>query len=62
MGNGYLALTRREGEKLFFFIEDSNGTITKIRIDLNEITGNQVKIGIDAPKTVQIIRDELLSK
>jgi len=62
MGNGYLALTRRTGEELFLNIKDSNGSITEIRIDLNGIKGRQVRIGIDAPKTVEVVRGELLSE
>jgi len=62
MGNGYLALTRRTGEELFLYVNDSNGSTTEIRIDMNKINANTVKVGIDAPKTVDIVRGELLSE
>jgi len=47
-----LNLTRREGETLVF---DNN-----IRITINEIRGNQVRIAIEAPDDVDVVREELL--
>ena len=46
-----LVLTRRVGEALL--IGDD------VKITLLEIKGNQVRIGIDAPKSTTILRDEL---
>lgn len=47
-----LVLTRREGESLV--IEDD------IKVTVLSIKGNQVRIGIDAPESVPIHRQELL--
>lgn len=47
-----LILTRREGEMLY--IGDD------IRVTVTEVTGNAVKIGIDAPDEVTIMREELV--
>ena len=46
-----LALTRRKGESL---VINNN-----IQIDILEIRGDQVKIGISAPKEVPIYRKEV---
>lgn len=46
-----LALTRRKGESL---IINNN-----VEIDILEIRGDQVKIGISAPKEVPIYRKEV---
>lgn len=47
-----LVLTRREGETL---VIDGD-----IKVTVLSIKGNQVRIGIDAPKEVPIHRQELL--
>lgn len=47
-----LILTRREGETVV--LDDD------IRITIRAIKGKQVKVGIDAPDDVEIIREELL--
>lgn len=47
-----LVLNRREGEKLVI-----DGDITLI---ITKIRGNQVMIGIEAPKEVKILRGELI--
>ena len=49
-----LVLTRRLGESITIG-ED-------IRIIIVDVDGNQIKIGIDAPKTVKIYREELYAK
>jgi carbon storage regulator len=46
-----LVLTRRPGEKVF--ISDD------ITVTVLEIRGNRIRIGIDAPKQVPIVREEL---
>jgi carbon storage regulator len=50
-----LVLSRREGEVIV--LETSDGLI---RIKLTEYNGNQTRVGIDAPKSVRILREELL--
>jgi carbon storage regulator len=49
-----LTLTRRSGER----IRIGHDIIIVVR----EISGNQVKIGIEAPREVQIFREELYEK
>ena len=46
-----LVLTRRPGQSVY--IGDD------VKITLVEIKGNQVRIGIDAPSTVRIFREEI---
>ena len=46
-----LVLTRRPGQSVY--IGDD------IKITLVEIKGNQVRIGVDAPSTVRIFREEI---
>lgn len=47
-----LVLTRKVGEQIYI------GPDTKLTI--TEIRGNQIKVAIEAPKRVEIIRGELL--
>jgi carbon storage regulator CsrA len=49
-----LKVKRREGEALI--LETSDGPIT---IRLTEYNGNQTRVGIDAPQSVRIVREEL---
>ena len=49
-----LTLTRRSGER----IRIGHNIIITIR----EISGNQVKIGIDAPRNIHVFREELYLK
>ena len=49
-----LILTRRIGESII--INDD------IKVQVLGVTGNQVKIGVDAPKTVEIHREEIFRK
>jgi carbon storage regulator len=51
-GQTMLILTRKEGEKII--IADN------IEITIQAIKGGQVKIGIEAPDDVLIVRQELL--
>ncbi len=49
-----LTLTRRSGERIRIGQD--------ILITIKEIHGNQVKIGIEAPRSVQVFREELYTK
>ena len=49
-----LILTRRVGETIN--IGDN------IKITVTAISGNQVRIGIDAPKDVKVLREELVGR
>jgi carbon storage regulator len=52
-----LVLTRKETEEIVIKLE-SGETIT---ISIERISGERVKIGIDAPKHIPVIRRELLN-
>ena len=52
-----LALTRRESESIILTVDGK--TITVI---LHQIKNNQAKVAIDAPKEVEIVREELLDR
>jgi sRNA-binding carbon storage regulator CsrA len=65
---GYLALSRREGEQIRLTIDpgvDTEKLLQQllrdgITISVGEIAQRQVKIGIEAPKQVRVMREELL--
>lgn len=50
-----LVLTRSIGERLF--IQDG-----EIKIQVLEVKGNQVRIGIEAPKNITIHREEVFNR
>lgn len=50
-----LVLTRSVGERLFI----QNG---EIKIQVLEVKGNQVRIGIEAPKNISIHREEVFER
>ena len=50
-----LVLTRSVGEKLI--INDG-----EIKLSILEVKGNQVRIGIDAPRSVSVHREEIFQK
>ena len=50
-----LVLTRSVGERLF--IQDG-----EIKIQVLEVKGNQVRIGIEAPKDIAIHREEVFNR
>ena len=49
-----LVLTRKSGESLIIGDE--------VTVTVVEVRGNQVKIGIEAPDSIKIYREELLKK
>jgi len=61
-----LVLTRRPNELIYIYPEDLPPDMTvselfadgQIAIEVLGIKGNQVKIGIDAPKQLTILRDD----
>jgi len=62
-----LILTRKTGTAIILEItEEENGRQLedpiKVTITVTNIQSNQCKLGIDAPQTVRIIRDELIAK
>ena len=50
-----LVITRRDGESLFI------GN-TEIQVKVLDVKGNQVKIGVSAPKDVLVFREELAAQ
>lgn len=50
-----LVLTRSVGERLI--IKDG-----EIRLNVLEVKGNQVRIGIDAPKHISVHREEIYNR
>ena len=50
-----LVLSRREGEAII--LETSDGPIT---IRLTEYNGSQTRVGVEAPRSVKVLREELL--
>jgi carbon storage regulator len=50
-GGGVLIITRRAGERIMLG-ED-------IAIQVMEVSGNQVRLGIEAPKSVPVYREEI---
>lgn len=51
-----LVLTRRKQESFYI------GECGDIKVTVLEIKGNQIKIGIDAPKTIPVNRSEIFEK
>jgi carbon storage regulator len=52
MSEGYLILSRRRGESI---IIDGD-----IKVTILDTRGNQTRVGIQAPKEVEILREELI--
>ena len=53
-----LILTRRIGESIILLGE----SVEPSKITILEVNGLQVRVGIDAPKEVNIVREELLKE
>ncbi|MCD6056466.1 MAG: Global regulator protein family [Gammaproteobacteria bacterium] len=49
-----LIITRRPGESFFI------GENLEIRVTLMKLSGNQIRVGIDAPPSFHILREELI--
>lgn len=54
-----LSLSRYPGESLYLFDKDNN-PIAQIKI--NSTKGNQVSVGIQANKSIGIVRNELIEE
>ena len=52
-----LVLTRREGDTVI--LETSDGPI---EVSIAEINGSQIRVGFNAPKSVSIVRGELMKR
>jgi sRNA-binding carbon storage regulator CsrA len=60
MANGTLVLARKLHQPLYLEYIDQNGKLQAINLMISEISGQQVKVVINAPKTVSITRGELI--
>jgi sRNA-binding carbon storage regulator CsrA len=66
---GYLVLTRHEGEQIKLSIDPGVDTEALLKhllrdgitIHVGELHGGKVKIGVDAPREILVLRDELTS-
>lgn len=63
---GMLILTRRTGEETIIgeagTLYDKHGTPIKITFTVLGVKGNQVRIGIDAPREVRVDRAEIAAR
>jgi len=55
--NGCLVLTRRAGERIILTVGD-----TVIELETLGINRNQVRLGFKAPRSVAIVREEIIGK
>ena len=55
--NSRLVVTRREGERLTIKTSDCD-----IEIELDEMLSNQCRIAVYAPRSVKVLRNELLEE
>jgi len=53
-----LVLSRNEGESIIFNLPSGE----QITVTLTEYSGLQTKVGIEAPKDVKVLREELLNE
>lgn len=54
-----LALTRKEGDRIWLYHPESGLVIW---VTVADIDRNKVRLAIDAPNSVKILRDELLPR
>ena len=65
---GYLILTRHEGDQIRLTIDPGVDTVKLlehllrdgITLHVAEIAGTRVRIGVEAPRSVLVLRDELV--
>lgn len=57
--NTKLVLARKEGESLTIQVPDSDGTTKTIFIDIAKIGTTSIKVLVEAPSDVSILRYEL---
>jgi len=56
MINGHLSLTRRPLEELIFQVEDSNGKTVEVTQVISHISGDQVRVSIEAHSKCENIK------
>jgi len=62
MSNGHLVLTRKPNETLCFSVKDSDGSVTDFTLAIDQVNGVQVRLSVNAPANVQVLRKELLEQ
>jgi len=62
MEHGTLALTRKPNQTVSMQFVDDTGTTQEITLTISNVRGNQIRMAIDAPKSVTVLRGELLSQ
>lgn len=60
MKNGTLALTRKLYDSIEMFYSDENGDEQTISVSVEKLSSSQVRLAVNAPTSVRIVRDELL--
>ena len=60
MSNGRLVLTRKPGEALCFIIKNTDNTSTEFKLSIDKTHGSQVRLSVDAPDNVRVLREELV--
>jgi carbon storage regulator CsrA len=55
-----LVLTRKSGEALIFRRTLPDGTVHESRLYVVAVQGNTVRLAIDAPPEVEVVREELV--
>lgn len=61
MEHGRLSLTRKTDQPTVFQYTDEHGNEQHIILSVTQIKGAQARLMIDAPKSVNIVRQELLN-
>lgn len=51
-----LMLTRKENQSIFLFLPNGES----IEVKIAKCEGNQVRVGIEAPQDIEILREELV--
>jgi|GEM_PF-3471177 len=62
MEHGTLCLTRKPNETVSMLFIDKTGTSQKISLTISNVNGNQIRMAVTAPKSVTILREELLGR
>ena len=61
MEHGRLSLTRKTDQPIIFQYTDEHGDEQEIILSVTQIRGAQARLMMDAPKSVNIVRQELLN-
>lgn len=61
MEHGRLSLTRKTDQPVVIQYTDEHGNDQQIILSVTQIRGAQARLMIDAPKSVSIVRQELLN-